>query len=201
MKKTSIKTNVALNMVKQGLSLLFPLITVPYVSQHLGVQGYGEYNYAASIVSYLSYFAAMGISTYAVREGALLRNDRQAEEKLCSQLFTINIITTCIAMGIISFYCFYGIKTTAEKEYIFILSLSIVFTTIGVEWINQIYEDFAFLTIRYIVIQLLSIILLFMFVKTTADVAQYCLVTVIASAGAGVLNIFHILFLPCLQFV
>lgn len=192
MKNNSMKLSVALNMIKQGLTLLFPLITVPYVSQHLGVQGYGEYNYAASIVSYISYFAAMGISTYGVREGALHRNDKKQEEKLCSQLISINIMTTIISLVGMIVLCAWIRELAAERPYILVLSLSILFGTIGAEWINQIYEDFLFLTIRYVIMQVVSVILLFVLVKTPQDVVKYCYITVISSAGANLLNVFHV---------
>lgn len=64
----SLKKNAALNMTKTVMSLVFPLITFPYSSRVLGPVYIGKVNFAQSIVSYFALVAALGISTYAVRE-------------------------------------------------------------------------------------------------------------------------------------
>jgi len=190
--KHTLKFSVMLNALRQFLSLIFPLITVPYVSQHLGAEAYGTYNFSASIVAYISYIAAMGISTYAIREGSLVRDSSDKFNKLCSQLFSINVTSTILSLAIMILLMCTQEKLFSYRIYILILSIGIIFTTIGMEWINQIFEDYLFLTVRYIVLQIISIILLFVFVHSSKDILYYCIITVISSAGAGLLNIFHI---------
>ena len=46
--------NAALNLFKTALSIIFPLITYPYISRILGVENLGKINYTASIVGYFS---------------------------------------------------------------------------------------------------------------------------------------------------
>ena len=77
----SVAVNLVANGIKTLMSVLFPLITFPYASRILGAEGIGKVNYASSIISYFSLAAALGISTYAVREGA-----RQAEiQSICKR--------------------------------------------------------------------------------------------------------------------
>ena len=45
--------NAALNLFKTALSIIFPLITYPYISRILGVENLGKINYTASIVRLL----------------------------------------------------------------------------------------------------------------------------------------------------
>ena len=51
--------NAALNLFKTALSIIFPLITYPYISRILGVENLGKINYTASIVGYFSLIAAL----------------------------------------------------------------------------------------------------------------------------------------------
>lgn len=67
-KQPSLKKNAALNMIKMVMSLIFPLITFPYSSRVLGPVSIGKVNFAQSVVSYFSLIAALGISTYAIRD-------------------------------------------------------------------------------------------------------------------------------------
>ena len=94
--------NAALNLFKTALSIIFPLITYPYISRILGVENLGKINYTSSIVGYFSLVAALGISTYAIREGGRIRSDSKKLSHLSNQIFTINILSaisiSCMAI-------------------------------------------------------------------------------------------------------
>ena len=70
MKEKNIGINAILNVIKSCLSVIFPLITYPYALRILGADGIGKVTYGESIVSYFLLIAMLGITTYAVREGA-----------------------------------------------------------------------------------------------------------------------------------
>lgn len=73
-KNKSLGVNAVLNAFKSALAILFPLITYPYAFRILHTEGIGKVNYATSIISYFILIASLGISTYAVREGAKYRD-------------------------------------------------------------------------------------------------------------------------------
>ena len=80
-REKSLKINMILNAIKGIMSIVFPLISFPYVSKILGVENIGRYNFSNSIINYVVLFAGLGISTYAIREGARLRNDKEEIRK------------------------------------------------------------------------------------------------------------------------
>lgn len=83
-------------------------------------------------------------------------------------------------------------KMVSYKYLIFIQSISIVLSAIGVDWVNTIYEDFLYITIRYIIIQILALIAIFAFVKVPNDIGKYCLILVLGSYGGNLVNICYI---------
>ncbi|OYS45976.1 poly-gamma-glutamate biosynthesis protein, partial [Limosilactobacillus reuteri] len=97
MRNKSLKVNAFLNSLRSLLSIIFPLITFPYVSRVLSVSGIGKYNFSNSIVSYFTLIAALGISTYAIREGAKYRDSKQKIDTFASEVFTINVFSAIIA--------------------------------------------------------------------------------------------------------
>ena len=105
-----------------------------------------------------------------------------------SEIFTINMISTAISyiLLIIGILIFPVLRINASM--LLILSISIIFTTIGCDWIFSIYEEFKYITIRSIFFQILSIILMFIFVKNQNDLFNYAIITVIASSGANIIN-------------
>lgn len=191
LKKKSLGLNALLNSLQSLLNLIFPLITFPYISRTLSVDGVGKYNFANSIVSYFILLAGLGISNYAVREGAKLRNDREAISSFASRVFTINMISTIISYV---FLIIIVVLTPNLHHYtiaIFIFSIQIFFTTIGTDWVYTIFEEYGYITVRNIVFKVLSIILLFIFVRHPGDYLNYVAITVFASTGSYILNFFH----------
>lgn len=190
-KNKSLGINAVLNAIRSGLSVIFPLITYPYAFRVLHAEGIGKVNYALSIIGYFSLIAALGISTYAVREGAKLRNDKYKFNKFCNQIFTINIATSIFSY-VLLFFCVCNFKILSEyKSLIVLLSLSIGLSTLGVEWINTIYEDFLYVTVRSIIIYILTLVLLFVLVKDESDILQYAFLTVANSGLICISNWFY----------
>ena len=191
MKEKSIKVNAVINAIKVAMSIIFPIITFPYASRVLGTDNIGKVQFGSSIIVYLSLIAALGINTYATREGAIIRNDKEKLQKFANQIFTINIITTAITYGILAILLIIPTKLVDYRLLISIQSLSILFSTIGVDWIYNIYEDYAYITKKSILTQFISMILLFLFVKQSEDYYIYALISVIATGSVNIVNFFH----------
>lgn len=187
----SLKLNAFLNGLRSLLSVIFPLITFPYVSRVLSVNGIGKYNFSNSIISYFMLIAALGISNYAVREGAKYRNNKRKINQFANEVFTIN---ACSA--IVSYVCLFICLITFSKLHsylicILIYSIQIGFSVISVDWLFTIYEDFVYITIRSILFQIISILLLFVFVRHSNDYLNYAAITVFSAVGSNVLNFYR----------
>ena len=63
MRIKSLKINAILNALRTILGILFPLITFPYISRVLNVEGIGNINFSTSIVNYFILIAGSGIAT------------------------------------------------------------------------------------------------------------------------------------------
>jgi O-antigen/teichoic acid export membrane protein len=190
-KVKSVKVNAALNGVKNILKVVFPLITFPYVARILGVENLGKINFAQSIISYFTMFAALGISTYGVREGAKLRDNKEKLGKFANEIFTVNLITTFLSYAALIFVVFAIPRLRLYRPEILILSIAIAFNTIGVDWVNSIYEDYFYITIRSIVVQLINLILLFLLVREKSDIYVYAFLIALTPVLTGILNFFY----------
>lgn len=190
-KNKSLSINAFLNLIKNGITIIFPLITYPYLFRVLHAQQMGKYNFAASIVSYFALFATLGTTTYAIREGSKIREDKKKIESFSNLIFSFNILTTFISFLILLTCSFFIPNLFSSKYLIILLGCSIIFTTLGIEWVNIIYEDFLYITIRSIIIQLISLILILLFVKKPSDIYIYAFIIVISNALVCFLNLFY----------
>jgi len=191
MKQKSLKINYILNLIKTTLGILFPLISYPYVSRVLSVAGLGKINFSTSYANYFILFAAFGVSTFAVRDGAKYRDDAKKLGKFATEMLLINLGTSFLALVVMLFTLFLP-NLSPYREIVLIFGLSIIFNTFGMEWYFQLNEDYRYITLRAILFQILSLIALFIFVKSRNDVVVYACITVLANVGAQCLNIFKI---------
>lgn len=110
--------NAILNTISTALVILFPLITYPYVSRVLGVEKLGIYNFSYSFLSYFLLIAALGISTYGIREGIRYREDGLQFKRFVSEVFSINIISTAVAY-ILLFFSFSLFRFSINTQSLF----------------------------------------------------------------------------------
>ena len=188
----SIKRNAVLNIIKTISSVVFPLITFPYISRVLAVDSVGAYNFSASVVSYCMLFAGLGVSNYAIREGSQYRDDRTKMTEFISDVFSLNMISTIIVYACLFVLLIFVPKFKAYSTAILIMSTEIFFATIGVNWVCNIYEDFRYIAIRTIVFQLFSLVSIFLFVHNDQDYYRYVIISVIAASGGNLLNYYYI---------
>lgn len=191
MELNKTKENTVFNTVKSVFSIIYPLITFPYISRILMTENVGKVNFGNSIVSYFSLVASLGVTTYAVRECSKFRSDRRELGRVSSEIFSINIWSTIIAYSALAVTLLFAKSLKNYRELIIIQSTTILFTTLGADWLNTAMEDFKYIAIRTVLMQILSIVLMFTFVRKSDDYLKYAMISVIASSGANVVNILY----------
>ena len=186
----SIEVNALLNAIQTIVSMLFPLISFPYVTRVLGVDNVGKYSFSNNIVSYFVLLAGLGVSTYGIKEGAKYRDNKEAFNIFVKELFSINVVSTFASIFLLVLCSFLVPKLANYKTAIFILGFQIIFITFGRGWIFSVFEDYLFLSVRTIVFYSLSLFLLFLFVRDENDLYIYCIICVVSYFGINILNCF-----------
>lgn len=127
----SLKQNFIMNAILTVSSFIFPLVTFPYVSRILQPIGIGKVSFASSLISYFSMFAQLGIPTYGIRACAVVQDDREELTRTAHELLVINLIMTVISYGGFALALLFIPRLQEEKTLYMIISLSILFTSIG----------------------------------------------------------------------
>ncbi len=192
MEHRQLKRNAFLNMVRRGAAIVFPLITFSYASHVLGTDNVGIYSYSLTFVNYFLLIAALGVSTYAIREGQTYRDQKDQLTGFACEVYSINLVMTGIAYVLLAIVLFLWPKMAPYRSAVMILSISILLTTLGADWINVLMEDYLFITIRYIVVQVICLVSLLVFVRTPEDLSKYIVIGMFANAGGNLLNVFHV---------
>lgn len=190
----SIKVNMTLKMVEEIVSFLYPLVTSMYVIRTIGKQNYGEIQYARSIINYFSLLASLGIGSYAAREGAKIRDDKKTFQQFSNEIFSINCGATFAALFLLFIYIIIlaqGDNSASIPLYL-IGAVSIAFSLIGRTWINTVYEDYLFVTVRYILTCIVNAAIIFIFIHNENDYILYFFLLTSVSCVVALINNHHV---------
>ena len=191
MKRRSLTINAFLSSLKTLTTIIFPLITYPYITRVLSVENIGKINFGQSVVSYFSLLAGLGISTFAIRNGSQIREDGDKLNTFANQIFTINVASTILSCVLLLGLVYMPSKIAAYRGIILIQGIAVALSPLAVDWIYTIYEDFGYITLRSFLVHLLSLILMVTFVKQETDVYIYVALTSMSTSLGNIFNFCH----------
>ena len=97
--------NSIYNVLYQILTIITPIITVPYVSRVLGASGVGKQAYTNAIVQYFILIGVVGLNIYGNRQIAYVRDNQKKLRNTFWQLCYIRFIT--ITTSLVLFLIFF----------------------------------------------------------------------------------------------
>ena len=165
--------NYLYNAGYQILLMFAPLITTPYVSRVLGAHAYGINTYTNGWVTFFYLMGQMGITLYGNREVAYHRDDKYKRSQTFWGIEILQLGTITIAL--IAYLAAVFLFSTTFKEYYLLQTLWIVAAGLDVSWYFMGMEDFKKTVTRNTIVKLISIALIFMLVRTEADLWKYVL--------------------------
>lgn len=177
MKKTN--KNFLYNVVYQIFILIIPLITTPYISRILGVNNIGVYSYTYSIVYYFMLFAMLGINNYGSRTIAKCGDDLNKRSTQFKNIYCLQLILSIVML--VAYFIFMTFLKYDYKMIMIIQGIYILSVAFDINWFFFGIEKFKITISRNIIIKLISLVLIFIFVKTSTDLWKYAAIMSIST--------------------
>lgn len=170
----SILKNVIYKFSLEVLRIFIPIISVPYIYRIFKPEIMGNIEFSQSISGYFFIFAGFGVYTYGLREVSRVRNDEKKRNKLFTELFLISIISSILVTMI--YFCYVYFKFNNDillKNMLLINSIQLTSYIFYIEWINEAFENYKFISQKTIIVKLLNLICIFLFIKISNDFYKY----------------------------
>ena len=169
----SVKKNYLYNLLYQMTSVLLPVLTIPYVSRVLSADGIGINTVTYANTQYFILLGSLGISIYATKKIATIREKKDKLKKTFWEIFSIQF-TGCILAYMVFALTLgqshkYGVFYMLQGFYILAAAVDISWYFLGV-------ENFKNASLRSFFAKIISVILIFTFVKTRDDLWKYILI-------------------------
>lgn len=190
MQKSLVKNSIY-NIIYTIANILFPFVTSIYVSRILLPNGVGKVASAQNIASYFVTIAALGLPSYGVREFAKIRESSRKKNKLFTELFLLNIISTTLSVIVFFVLVLKNNGFNGEWGLYIACGLSIVFNYLNIDWMYKGLEEYGYITGRSLLIKGASLVALLLFVRTRQDYVMYALISSLATGGNYIFNIIY----------
>ncbi len=182
--KTLIRNFGALSIL-QGLNMILPLITLPYVLRIFGTEKYGVIVLANSLLAYFQSFADFSFNITATRDVAVHRHSNRALSLIYSRVLSVKSV-----LVLFSFLLFLPlvlfVPQFADNKMVFLLAFpALAGYALFPEWFFQGMEEMKFITILSACIKIFFTICIFVFIHHQEDFFLYPLFNALGYIGAG----------------
>lgn len=165
--------NYLYNLSYQILTIILPIITVPYVTRIFTSEDLGNYVFYSSIVNYFSLFAMLGVAVYGTKQIAAASD----VSSTFWNIYAIQLIASLFAL--IAYVLVVGIIPNMGGIIPIILGVVLFSKMIDISWLFAGKEDFKKITLRNIVVKLSGVVSIFTLVKSSEDLYLYVFLIVI----------------------
>lgn len=173
-----MKKNFVYQFVYQVLTIVIPFITTPYVSRILGAEGIGIYSYTYAVVNYFVLLGRMGIQMYGNRQIAMQNGDKTKISECFWNLFFVHLILSVFSIVAFAFFVTY---TEENRKIFFIQGIYLIGQMMDINWLFFGLEKFKLTVTRNVIVKMISLINIFIFVKSSSDLWKYILILALGS--------------------
>lgn len=189
----SVKFNAVMNTMLTASTMLVNIVTIPYVTRVLSVEGYGNVNFAQSLSTWLSALCLVGIPTYGVRECARVRDDPEALARIVRELLIIITVFTVAVLGVFALCIITVPRLVSLAPLMWLFLMSTLLLSYGVEWYFQSREEYEYITARSVIFKFLSFLAILLFVRHANDWLIYGAILALVTCGNNLFNIVRLL--------
>lgn len=192
-----MKKSITLNgLYKLALNLFrftLPALIIPYVYRTLSPENIGSVNYAESIYSYFNILAVLGLSFYAIRELGRVRDSKLKASFIFSNIFTINIIMVSFSLFLYLTLIIFMIEDPKVQIISLVLSIKLLLLAFDIEWVNESFEDYKFISIKTMLCRSISLVLMFLLITSSDDYIIYVWLNVLFDLKNSIFSFCYII--------
>jgi len=160
--------------VLQLANTVIPMLTIPYITRVLGTNEYGIFSIALNWILYLQVLVEFGFGLSGARKVSINDNN-DSLQKLFDNIISARIVLMIFSFVIMNLICLISQFNLNTYLCMIVLFIMIVGTTFQLTWLFQGKQDMKFITIINTSARIVSVVLIFIFVKSEKDILMYCL--------------------------
>lgn len=189
----TVLANFSYLSLLQVFTILFPLLTYPYLLRVIGLELYGVIVFAQTIINYVSLVINFGFNMSGARDVAVHKEDKVRLSRIVSSTylckFILWIVCLIVYLSIISIVPFFR-----DYYWVYLLSFLLTLNELLLPiWFFQGIEKMKYITIVNLSARLLFVAAIFLFVREREDYLLVPFLNGIGTILAGGLSLYIVL--------
>lgn len=174
--------------VLNGLSVLLPLATLPYILRVVGMANYGVYSYVYVLIQYLLLISRYGFNYSATKQIAQNRENLNQINRIYNAVVISRMLLLLFGIFLFAILSFLLLRT-CEHKLIFLFGIGMVLgDVLNPIWLYQGMEKMRYMTIVNVCSKLIFTLLVFILIRKESDFRYIMLYNSCGWLLAGVLS-------------
>lgn len=192
MKKNKMLNNTIMLMIFNISKLVFPFITLPYLTRVLTSETYGTVTYVKTVMSYMQILVDFGFILSATKSIVKAKNNSKKIGEIAGETLLARMI-----LGLIGFVVLF-ILTIAlpilrnNILYTFLSYIAVFASIFLMDYLFRGIEKMHIITIRFIVMKTISTIMTFFMIKNDNNILMLPVLDVLSTIVAIILVVYEI---------
>lgn len=190
--KTLVGNFMWLSILKV-IGYIFPLITLPYLSRVIGVDGFGEIAFALSVIVLIETFTDFGFNYTATRDVARNREDISSVSNIFSNVFWAKLVLMMLGFMVLCVLILFVPQFYDNRVILLLTFLYVPGHILFPEWLFQAFERMKYVTILNIISKAIFTVLVFVVIKEKDDYILQPLLTAVGYAISGCIAMYYVI--------
>lgn len=178
--------------ILQGLNLLLPLLTFPYLVRILGIENFGLLSFSFALITYFQIVTDFGFNAIATRDISVAIEDKERQQTIFNDVMSTKLFLLVLCFVVMTIIVFSFELFRNHWEIYFFSFGSVLGQAIFPVWFFQGVQKMRYITYLNLVTKIIFTIAIFIFVKQKQD---YFLVPIFNALGfitAGIVSFYFI---------
>lgn len=180
-KNKKVANNIVMLYIMNITQLVLPLVTLPYLTRVLSVEGYGVVSYVKSIMTYATLVIEFGFILSGTKDIVEAKEDKEKIGKVMGKITEGKILLSLISLCVLS-AMIYFIPLLRRHTLFTVLSFGAPFLSIFLyDYLFRGLEKMQIVTMRYLIMKGVSTVLTFIVIKNESQLIMIPILDILGS--------------------
>lgn len=184
MRKTNVGNNIIMLYGLNIAKIVFPIVTLPYLTRVLTVDAYGTVAYVKTVMQYMQLIVDFGFILSGTKEIVEAREKKDKLEYIIGDILVSRLILVAIALFALIGLIFVLPILKGCVVYTLLSFVSVALTVFLFDYVFRGIEKMQIITARFVLMKTVSTVLTFVVVKSNNDILWIPILDILGTAIA-----------------
>lgn len=191
MSNKKIVNNTIMLMIFNIAKIIFPFITLPYLTRVLSTEAYGTVAYVKTVMTYMQIVVDFGFVLSATKDIVKSRENKESLAYIVGDTLIARVILGAIGFLIVAILSL-ALPILRENILYTVLSYVVIFESVFLmDFLFRGLEKMHIITIRFILMKIISTLLTFILIKNDSNILLIPILDILSSTIAIILVFFE----------